>query len=370
MRPVCLALLLALFLGRAAWPQDAAVLAQEASDALGQAAEALAEAETASDRIGALTRTIRAYESGLAAMREGLRRAALRERELAAGLTAQDAELGEMLVLLQNVTRRAGAETVFHPGGAQDSVRAGILAASLVPALKERSSALERDLGDLAALRAVQDAGIGVLEDGLEQVRAARLALARAVSDRTDLPPLAATDQAAMEALINSSETLAAFADSLAGDGAGKTPRADAGAWEMPVIGSVLRRFDEADAAGVRHPGWVVATAPEALVTAPAAATVRFAGEVPGSGLVVILEPAPGLLAILSGLGRSLVVRGQIVDTGEPVGLMGIGTAPAQEKLNETSLANGQSGGETLYIEIRQGQAPVDPAAFLRPTEE
>jgi septal ring factor EnvC (AmiA/AmiB activator) len=347
---------------------DAGRRATEASEALGRAAESLAAAGSASDRIAALTETIRAYEAGLAAMREGLREAALNERDAAARLAAQDAELGELLALLQKVTRAGQARSVLHPGGAVQTVRAGILGSALVPALEERSAALESDFRDLVALRTVQEAGIDTLTEGLDQVREARLMLSQAISERTDLPPPAATDEAAMQALINSSETLAGFADSLASTG---DTEADSGAaWSMPVAGRLLRAFDEADAAGVRRPGWVIGTAAEALVTAQEDATVRFSGDLPGHGPVVILETDPGRLVILAGQARNFVRRAQIVAQGEPIALMGAGEPAAQENLIESSLLGGQPRDETLYIEIRQGQAPVDPAAFLRPSQE
>ena len=119
---------------------DVAGLAQEAARQLGEAAEALSEAEKAPDRIEALTRTIRAYEAGLSAMREGLRRAALDERALAERLTDQDEAIGELLVLLERVSKAGQVEAALHPGSAPDTVRAGILAASMVPALEERDA--------------------------------------------------------------------------------------------------------------------------------------------------------------------------------------------------------------------------------------
>ena len=354
--------------GLASAEGDAGRRASEASEALGRAAESLAAAEGASDRIVALTETIRAYEAGLAAMREGLRQAALSERDVATRLAAQDAELGELLVLLQNVTRAGQARSVLHPGNAVQTVRAGILGAALVPALEERSAALERDLQDLVALRTLQEAGIDTLTVGMEQVREARFQLSQAISERTDLPPSTATDEAAMQALINSSETLAGFADSLSSTG--ETETDVSAAWTMPVRGRLLWSFDEADASGVRRPGWVIAAAAEALVTAPASATVRFSGDLPRHGPVAILETDPGRLVILTGQARNFVQRGQIVAQDEPIALMGGGDTALQENLIETSLLGGQPRDETLYIEIRQGQVPVDPAAFLRPSQE
>lgn len=356
-----------LLAGAAGAQDDLAGEARDAAAALGYSAEALAAAGTAPDRIDALTQTIRAYEAGLGAMREDLRRATLREREVAARLAGRDAELADVLVLLERVGGAGKAAMALHPGDAVETVRASLLASALVPALKERSEALVAELADLSALRTVHEAGAATLSDGLAQVRDARLMLSVALSERTDLPPSVATDEAAMEALINSSETLAAFADNLA-SGAGGGGEAEA--WSMPVLGKVIRAYDEADSAGVRRPGWLVACAAQALVTAPASASVRFSGAVPGSGAVIILETSPGQLVIFAGHGQSFVRREQIVAQGEPIALMGGSPPPEQENLNETSLLDGQSVEETLYMEVRQGQAPVDPAAFLRPTQE
>jgi septal ring factor EnvC (AmiA/AmiB activator) len=347
--------------------EEAARLAREASEALGAASVKLEAAEGARDRIAALTETIRAYETGLSALREGLRRAALSEREVEARLSAEDAELAELLVLLQTVTRAGEGRALFHPGGAVETIHAGLLASALVPALTERTAVLERDLADLEALRTVREAGIATLEDALEDVRTARLSLSRAISERTDLPEPEATDEAAIEALINSSETLAAFADSLVLSD--ETGRGERETWSPPVLGELVRTFDEADAGGVRRPGWMIGTKPEALVTAPADATVRFSGDMDESGPVIILETEPGTLAILTGHGRSFVHRDEIVSEGDPIALMGGGGPPAQENLIENALLGGQSRDETLYIEIRQGQAPVDPSTFFSPKQ-
>ena len=52
--------------------------------------------------------------------------------------------------------------------------------------------------------------------------------------------------------------------------------------------------------------------------------------------------------------------------TSEEIALMAGEAGHAQENLNDYSLGGGQSRAETLYMEIRQGQSPVDPATFLR----
>lgn len=347
---------------------DASSVALEAADMLAAAAVQLDAAEAKSDRIGALTATVRAYESGLSAMREGLRQASLQERALSDRLSAEDRDLGQLLALLQTVSRRTGTEVLIHPGNAADTIRAGTLTASLVPALQESASELAAELDELKNLIALQVAGTASLEAGLEDVRRARTALADAISNRADLPPRLATDEAAMQALINSAETLAGFADSLIPEGA-ETDLSNRG-WELPVKGRILRAFNEADAAGVRRPGLVIATQAEALVTAPLDATVRFSGQVPGQGTVAILEPSAGALVILAGMETSFVRLGEIVSAQAPIGLMGGTQTSKQKKLIENLQETSQLGPETLYMEVRQGRAPVDPAALLRLGEE
>ena len=347
---------------------DASQVALDAADLLAAAAVQLDQAEGKSDRIGALTSTVRAYETGLAAMREGLRQASLQERELSDRLGAQDRDLGQLLALLQTVSRRTGSQVLVHPGNAADTIQAGALTASLVPSLQDSATELALELDALKNLIALQAAGAASLEAGLEDVRRARSALADAISNRTDLPPKLATDDAAMQALINSAETLAGFADSLIPEGV-NTDLSNRG-WVLPVKGRVLRAYNEADAAGVRRPGLVIATQAEALVTAPLDATVRFSGEVPGQGTVAILEPKAGALVILAGMETSFVRLGEIVSAEAPIGLMGGMQTSKQKNLNESLQESSPFGAETLYMEVRQGRAPVDPATLLQLGDE
>ena len=53
----------------------------------------------------------------------------------------------------------------------------------------------------------------------------------------------------------------------------------------------MLRGMNEADAAGIKRPGIILATRPGALVNAPTAATIRYVGPLLDYGNVMILEP-------------------------------------------------------------------------------
>ena len=72
----------------------------------------------------------------------------------------------------------------------------------------------------------------------------------------------------------------------------------------------------------------------------------------------------------MAGLGESFVRQGQIVSKDDPIGLMGGRQPGPQENLIETARDSGLFRGETLYMEVRQGRLPVDPAAILRLGQE
>ena len=360
--------LLVLFLLPTALPaqEGPAALAREATEQLEAAAELLTAAEGARDKIKALTETVRAYEAGLAAMREGLRHAALEETAKRADLQGKEEELASILAAIHNIERLRGTGVaLLHPDGPLPAIRAGMLAGDVVPALNARAQVLADDVRELATIVALQRAGQLQLETALKDIRSARLALTDAVAQRVDLPGVATTDDAAIQALINSVETLSAFADNLVTDSPWKGTIEEE--WAMPVQGRVLREFDEADAAGVRRPGWLVATRPQAVIVTPTDATVRFAGSLPNFGVVAIFEPRAGELLILAGVGALFVQRGQIVSAGEPVGFMGGEPDATQENLIESGVVSGQREPETLYIELRRGKDAIDPATrFVR----
>jgi len=127
----------------------------------------------------------------------------------------------------------------------------------------------------------------------------------------------------------------------------------------------ILRRPGEADAAGIRRPGLVVATPARALVVTPLAATIRYRGPLLDYGNVMVLEPRDGYLLVLAGLDEVYGDAGDILPAGTPVGLMG-GSAPdADAFLLGAAEGTGTERSETLYLELRQGEAPVDPTIWF-----
>ena len=369
------ALAAALLAAPPAWAEfDAATTAAEAAEMLEQAGFALLEADGARDRVEALTRTVRAYEEGLLALREGIRQAAQREQTILLVFEAERDRLSRLLGVLQSIEGAPAPLLMMHPEGALGTARSGMIVSEVTPAVAEQARTLRTQLRELQALREVQDGALAQLTAALERAQDARSQLSQAIADRRMLPDNFTRDDAAMADLIGSVDSLDGLAEMLAAEPPEAAPDlpdfAEArGALPLPVLGTRLRSYGEADAAGVTRPGLVYATRPRALVTAPWPATVRYAGPLPDYGNVIILEPEGGYLLVLAGVGTLYVTPGGLVPSGAALGLMPGDPGPGNDEL---ILDAPQSGGaaltETLYIELRQNGAPVDPTGWFTDT--
>ncbi len=355
-------------------PAEAARVAVSQLEA---ASVALAKSNSSRDRVKSLTGVVQAYETGLTALRAGLRRAAIRERQLDLQLKAQEGEIARLLGVLQTMGQGPPPVMMVHPGGPLGTARSGMILADVTPALEEKARHLRSDLEEVSILRSLQEGAAETLQEGLLGAQAARTELSKAIADRTDLPSLFIEDPVQTALLIASTETLEGFASALVDlqvEGMAEIDLPDVatrkGALALPVEARVLRRADEADAAGIKRPGLVLATRPSALVISPTAATIRYRGPLLDYGNVMILEPQPGLLFVFAGMVQVFGDAGQVLPEGAPVGLMGGNTLESGAILSQSGDASGNIRTETLYIEVREGNAPVDPEVWFQTNED
>lgn len=355
---------------------DPAVPAAEAAaQGLRDAVTALKDASGASNRIKALTRTITAYEDGLAALRDAFRRAAVREAEIERSFDQRRDRIGALLSVMLTMERDPAPLILLHPSGPVGTARAGMVLSAVTPALQAEAEDLRRQLDELRRLRALQDDTSEILSRGLVAAQEARSALSQAVQDRVGLPRRFLDDPEELKALLASADSLDSFASGLAEIETDIGPPMEdfagaRGSLPLPVRGTLLRRAGEADAGGIRRPGILIATRPSALVTAPWPATIRYRGPLLDYGNVMIVEPAAGYLLVLAGLQTVYGETGDVVEAGAPLGMMG-GTesrialfpADAQE-------VGGTGRTETLYIELRHGKEPQDPGPWFAETKE
>ena len=133
-----------------------------------------------------------------------------------------------------------------------------------------------------------------------------------------------------------------------------------AGAWTWPVHGPVVQPFvfDPAHpyAAG-QHRGIDVGADDGAVVVAPAAGTVTFAGAVPASGKSLTITTPTGYAVTLTHLGVLSVAAGATVAEGDAVATVGASGEP-------------EVGQPYVHVGIRvaaEDQGYLDPLALLPP---
>ena len=412
-----LALLLLLAFATPLAAQDGtAEAARAAARRIGEAAALMAGAEGANDRLAAYTGTVRAYEEGLALLRDALRQVSQERAALQDELASSRDATARLLGALQSMGRSPETALLLHPDGPLATAQAGMILADAAPALEAQAQSLRDRLDRLRTIEAAEAEASGALREGLASVQEARAALAAAAANRTELPRAYTEDPIATALLMASTTSLEEFAAGL-GETVNQVvsrPPVDAtarkGMLALPAEGTILRRPGEADAAGVVRPGLLIATEPRALVTVPVTATLRFRGPLLDYGTVAILEPAPGTLFVLAGLAQVWGNAGEILPEGAPLGLMGgetpgavaaaeAGEAPdAGEPLaaepdgieapeegvpeeegstrgdvppGDAMLTDAPTTGagertESLYLEVRDAGGPVDPGTWFR----
>ena len=288
-----------------------------------------------------------------------------------AHLTRQEDEIGRLLGVLHSIDKDTVYSSLIHPSGPLATARAGMMLSDIVPALQSRVSALQRELEDQNALIAFQTEIRDALKLGLSEVQHARTALARALADRKDLPRRFTEDPSKTEILLTAADSLDAFADGVAIIAADEVPGSlpyignRKGALPFPVAGRIIRQFNETDAAGIVRPGLVVATASQAIVTTPTAATIRYRGPLLDYGQVSIIEPQIGVLIIVAGMETVYGNIGEVLPAGSPIGIMGGQSQSFEKIIEQTVIGNGSERPETLYIEVRNDNIPQDPLLWF-----
>lgn len=345
--------------------------ARKAQQSLDSAWNKLERSKSAKDRLSALTDAIISFEESLSLARDSLRQISVLEARAQQKLSVEEEAYGELIGVLLSIDKSPIQAELLHPDGPMSTARGGMLIADLLPALEEKVQSLRSDLEAARYLSELQYQVTLDLQVGLVALQETRAALGRAIADRDDLPKRFVEDPAQTAILLAAADTLDIFADGLSliakNEAEGSLPDITTrkGTLPMPVQGKVIRYFNEADAAGIKRPGIVVATSDNALVRTPTAATIRYRGPLLDYGLVSILEPQKDILYILAGLSTVYGDIGEVLPAGSPVGLMGMSEIFDEKNLIETLNESAGLRGETIYIEVRVNKAPENPLTWF-----
>lgn len=305
-----------------------------------------------------------------------------------ASFNARRATLAEILATLERIGRQPPPAIAVNAGDARNAVRSAMLLSALMPQIRLEADDLAADLQDMARIerdlagerRKLDEDGRRLAEERqrltliAEEKRRARADSATELAAEREKAKALAAKAGNLQELITGMEQTAASRRGTTAKGADNGPTAARltpavafpalkGRLHLPVVGTVSGRFGEDDGFGSPRQGMAVAALPGAQVTAPADATVVYAGPFRSYGTILILNLGGGYHLLLAGLGRVEVDLGQAVLAGEPVATVA-GPADGGDNFagkNDHSPAKPQS---SLYIELRKDGAPIDPAPW------
>jgi septal ring factor EnvC (AmiA/AmiB activator) len=345
----------------------AQIAAQHASAARAAAAQAEAK-NLAAQRVRAASR-LRDVEGATADAATRVQDLAGRQRAAQARLTQLAADMAPLLPLIERLSLYPAETLLAVPVPPEQAVRGVLVLGGITGRLEKDAAALRQEQADLAVLQTRLDAELPKLaaaravQAKAEAALDAQIAVAQAQWTQAEAAGAEAARRAAMEAARADSLRAAIArldADRRASEAArgrrlamGPGLGAPRGQLATPVAGTVTRGFGVATDAGPTT-GISYQAAPGARVVSPCAGRAVFAGPFRSFGLLLIVDCGDDYHIVLSGFDRLDARVGQSLQAGEPVGVM-------PDWNPRTAVER-----PLLYVELRQGDQPVNPAPFLR----
>lgn len=331
--------------------ERAGMLDRQARTALNASAKATFEAAALAARVQQAEAALAGAEANVVVLAESRRALDLR-------LARESAPVTSLIAGLQSQVRHPPLLQVLQPGSISDAVHLRAVVGAVEPQIVARTVALRRETAQARTLEAEAArvaTNMRTLRRGLVELRgqlvtvavAERLKASRAsgAADREAERAFAIAAEtrnpAALAARLDSSRAPAPAAGARPGTGSlTATPSSGFAPDRMPVAG-VFGKADDAEK------GLTIATRPSALVVAPGAGRIAFAGPYRGYGAIVIIEHAQGWTSLITGLATTQLTPGQAVVAGSPLGQAG----PQDPRIT---------------IELRRNGTAVDPAIQLR----
>ena len=258
---------------------------------------------------------------------------------------------------------------VAQPGSVDDLIHVRAVLGTALPVVQARTADVRAELATTRALQASAALAAQALSDGRATLEHDRTALAVLEADhRQRATALGRTAIGESDRALALGERARDLVDRLEESDSAITTAADlarlsgpvprpgtpavraqpfAQIYRLPVGGRLVTGLAEVSANGVRSRGLTFAVPSAAVVTAPAAGTVRYARRFRDYGLIVIIDHGDGWTSLLTGLGTASVSAGMPVAADAP-----IGTATTGEEAHVT-------------VELRRRGRPVDIGALI-----
>jgi murein hydrolase activator len=345
---------------------------------LEQAATAeLSAAERAKSESAAIAARIQSAEANITAAEARIRLIEQLRAEQRARLAAKQEPAVRLLAALQTMARRPPGLALIQPGSTRDLVHIRAVLSSMMPIVTARTQELRADIEAGRKLRADADRALRAVEAGQQQLAAERAQLVKLAAtrrlgaqrltrgaineqDRAIALGEKARDIVELMADVSAAAEVRSTLETLPGPVLRPTRPGKARAeprtndesqearfsYRLPVAGTVITGLGEVSETGVRARGLTIAARDGALVVAPAAGRVAFAGPFRGFGKIVIIDHGSGWTSLITSLAALDARVGDNILQGGPIGRAG------QDR-------------PTVTIELRRGNRPMDITPLL-----
>ena len=358
-----------------------AAAARRAAQLEQSAAAAVAAADRTARQAAAIAARIQESEAGIAAQQAQIAMIARQRGMLRAALAERQRPVVQLTAALQRLSRRPLVLSLLRPGSVRETAMTRALLETMLPEVARRTRTLRSELARGRVLEA-QARGASQALRGQQTTLASRRQALAAIETRQRLASRAASGDASREteralALAEQARDLSSLVGDLARAGSlraalaalpgpvmrpprpdqsqvidsaaaglatGSVAPAQIAGYILPVAGRLVTGFGEGGADAPRSRGVGIAARSGALVVAPAAGRVAFAGAYRGFGTIVIIEHDGGWTSLVTGLARADVAVGDTIVAGAPLGIAG-----------------GDTPMPVIGLELRREGIPVNP---------
>lgn len=284
---------------------------------------------------------------------------------LASDLEVEKASLASMVMALQRLKRVPPETVLIKPGSPLQTAQTSLVLRSTLPAIKKKTSDLNALLNEYQATETAleeQHKQAKTLKDELEiQNKQLSALLNERQKKYTRNKILLASHVRKVNNLAKKAKTLKELVSNIkiasqnediknsarkALISPGKIP--GHGAVQLPISGIIRTGYNELDTMGARSKGLYIEAHDGSLVVAPMGGQVKFAGAFKNFGNLVILEHRSGYHSLIGGLKKVTVNVGQLIVSGEPLGILGGKSTSSQRS--------------SLYFELRRGGNAINPS--------
>ncbi|KAF0185896.1 MAG: peptidase M23B [Hyphomonadaceae bacterium] len=273
--------------------------------------------------------------------------------------------LEDVIIALIAVERDRPPALAIRPTNATEAARVAILMRLVAPQLDKKAREIAAEIGQLRQVR--QDILMSNRDyrEATQNLITARASVGGLIAKRQELEVRLRRDAQAERSIISQiANRASSLRDLIAqlGDVISSTNKSGpsfARGFEIargkllrPANGQVVTNFGADLAEGGKASGITIRTRARAQVVSPYDGRIEFAAPFRSYGRVLIINVGTDYRLVLAGLGNSYVQAGQEVLAGEPLG----------EMTSDASII------PDLYVEIRRGEATLDPSQWLAGT--